>query len=139
MKNGSVEVESTTVINVYKPPVRVLKKSDIPIFPPPCIYAGNFNCHSTAWGYQANSPNGSALEDWASIADVTLLHDPHQSDSFRSGRWNTTSNPDLAFANVTITLPQCLVLDPFPRSQHRTSFITPYNLVEPIPTKDVKR
>ena len=134
----AVEVEGTTVINVYKPPVSALNKSDIPIFPAPCICAGDFNCHSTAWGYKETSLNGSALEDWASIADVTLLHDPHQPDSFRSGRWNTTSNPDLAFANVTSTLPQRLALDSFPKSQHRPSFITPHNPVEPIPTKDVK-
>ena len=135
----AVEVEGTTVINVYKPPVSALHKSDIPIFPPPCIYAGDLNCHSTEWGYQATSPYGSALEDWASISDVTLLHDPYQPDSFRSGRWNTTFNPDLAFANVTSTLSQRLVSDPFPRSQHRPSFIIPYKPVEPIPTKDVKR
>ena len=70
---------------------------------------------------------------------MTLFHDPHQPDSFRSGRWNTTSNQDLAFVNVTSILPQRLVLDPFPRSQHRPSYITPYNPVEPNPTKDVKR
>ena len=45
----AVEIEGTTVINVHKPPVSVLNKSDIPIFPPPFIYAGDFNCHSTAW------------------------------------------------------------------------------------------
>ena len=135
----AVEVEGTTVINVYKPPVSALNKTDIPIFSLPCIYAGDFNCHSTAWRYQATSSIGSALEDWASIADVTLLHDPHQPDSFTSGRWNTTSNSDLAFTNVTSTILQCLVLDSFPRSQHRSSFITPHNPVEPIPTKDVKR
>ena len=70
---------------------------------------------------------------------MTLLHNSHQPDSFRSGRWNTTSNPDLAFANVTSTLSQGLILDLFARSQHRPSFITRYNPVEPIPTKDVKR
>ena len=52
----AVEVEGTTVINVYKPPVSALNKSDIPIFPLPCIYAGDFNCHSTAWGVQRNQP-----------------------------------------------------------------------------------
>ena len=135
----AVEVEGSTVINLYQPPVSALNKSEIPIFPPPCIYARDFNCHSIAWGYQATSPNGSALGHWLSIANVTLLHDPHQPHSFRSGRWNTTSNRELAFANVTSTLPQSLVLDPFPRSQHRPSFITPHNPVEPIPTKDVKR
>ena len=48
----AVEVEGTIVINVYKPPVSVLNKFDISIFPPSCIYAGDFNCHSTAWGYK---------------------------------------------------------------------------------------
>ena len=70
---------------------------------------------------------------------MTLLHDPHQPESFTSGRWNTTSNRDLAFANVTSTLPQRLVSDPFPRSQYRPSFITSYNPLEPIPTKTAKR
>ena len=134
-----VEVEGTTVINVYKPPVSALNKSDISIFPLPCIYAEDFNCHSTAWGFQANSHNRSALEHWASIADMTLLHNPHQPDSFRSGRWNTTPIPDLAFANVARTLPQRLVSNSFSKSQHRPSFIIPYNPVEPLPTKDVKR
>ena len=135
----AVEVEGAVVINVYKPSVSALNKCDIPIFSPPRIYAGDFNCHGTAWVYQTTSPKGSALEDWASIADVTLLHDPHQPDSFRSGKWNTTSNQDLAFASVTSILSQRLVLDPFLRSQHRPSFITPYNPSEPNPTKDVKR
>ena len=125
---------------MYTKQLQVFSTSVIsPIFPPPCIYAGVFNCHSTTCRYQTTSSNGSALEDWASIADVTLLHDPHQPDSFRSGRWNTTSNQDLAFVNVTSILPQRLVLHPFPRSQHRPSFITPYNPSEPNPTKDVKR
>ena len=135
----AVEVEGTTIIDVYKPPASVLNKCDIPIFPPPCIYAGDFICHSTTWGFLTTSPNVSALEDWVSIADVTLLHDPHQPDRFRSGRWNTTSNSDLAFANITSTLPQRIILDPFSRSQHRPSLITQYNPVEPIPTKDAKR
>ena len=44
----AVEVKGTAVINVYKPPVSALNKSDIPAFRPPYIYAGDFNCHSTA-------------------------------------------------------------------------------------------
>ena len=90
------------------------------------------------WAYQATSPNKSALEDWASIADLTLLHDPHLRDSFRSGRWNTTSNPDLDFANLTSTLPQRLVLDPFPRSQlHLLPHITQLNLFQQRMLRDV--
>ena len=44
---------------------------------------------------------------------MTLLNDPHQLESFGSGRWNTTSNPDLPFANPTGNLPQRIILDPF--------------------------
>ena len=63
----TVEVEGTTIITIYIPPVSVFNKSDIPMFPPPCIYAGDYNCHSSAGGYQATIPNGYVLEDWAPL------------------------------------------------------------------------
>ena len=42
-------------------------------------------------------------------------------DSFYSGRWNTGTNPDLAFTCVgpNSRLPDRRVLDKFPRSQHQ--------------------
>ena len=46
--------------------------------------------------------------------------------SFYSGRWNTGTNPDLAFACVgpNSCLPDRRVLEKLPRSQHRPSLIT---------------
>ena len=135
----AVEVEGTTTINIYKPPPSLLAVNDIPKFSSPCIYSGDFNCHGTAWGYQETDSNDSTLEEWASATDVLLLFDSKQPASFRSGRWNKTSNPDLAFIKLAGSTPMRKVLDPFPRSQHRPSLIIPTNPVEPVPTRAVKR
>ena len=136
---AATQIEGVSITNVYKPPTARLLVDTIPAFDAPCIYAGDFNCRSTTWGYTSTNPDGDALEDWASASGVQLLFDPKQPDSFHSGRWNTTSNPDLAFANLKGPSPHRTILDPFPRSQHRPSLITPDNPIKPIPTKPVKR
>ena len=58
-----------------------------------------------------------------------------------SGRWNTGTNPDLAFTTVgpDSRLPYRRVLEKFPRSQHRLSLITPPRLSLPVPGRPVKR
>ena len=72
-----VDVDGYKIVNVYKPPpTRTL---NLPVFPHPCLYAGNFNCRHADWGYDDNSPDGA---------------------SFYSGRWNIGTNPNLAFASV---------------------------------------
>ena len=61
--------------------------------------------------------------------------------SFHSGRWNTSTNPDLVFASVgpNIRLPDRHVLEKFPRSQHRPSLITPPRFATTVPSMPVKR
>ena len=59
--------------------------------------------------------------------------------SFHSGRWNTGANPDLTFVSVG---PDSRVLDrrileTFPRSQHRPSFIVPPRFALPVLSKPV--
>ena len=135
----ATSVEGVTVTNVYKPPSFRLQADSIPSFAPPCIYAGDFNCRSTTWGYNSTNHDGAALEDWASATGVQLIYDPKEPDSFHSGRWNTSTNPDLAFSNINDALPNRTILDHFPRSQHRPSMITPENPIEPIKTKPLKR
>ena len=58
-----------------------------------------------------------------------------------SGRWNTGTNPNLAFASVgpNSRLPDRRVLDKFPRSQHRSSLITPPRFAMAVPSMSVKR
>ena len=73
-----------------------LQTLDLPVFPHPCLYAGDFNCRHADWGYDDNSPDGECLADWASINCLALLYNAKDAASFYSGRWNTGTNPDLA-------------------------------------------
>ena len=136
---AATEVEGVTIANVYKPPPYRLKPDEIPLFTKPCIYAGDFNCRSTTWGYCSTNLDGTSLEDWASAGDLHLLYDPKQPGSFHSGRWNTATNPDLAFVNLEGPEPQRFVLEPFPKSQHRPSLIKPNSQISPIRSNPVKR
>ena len=38
-----VDVDVYKIVNVYKPPPTRLRSLDLPVFPHPCLYAGNFN------------------------------------------------------------------------------------------------
>ena len=115
-----VDVDGYKIVNVYKPPPTRLRSLDLPVYPHPCLYAGDFNCRHADWGYDDNSPDGKCLAGWASINCLALLYNAKDAASFHSGRWNTGTNPDLAFVSVGLNsrLPDRRVLDKFPRSQH---------------------
>ena len=136
-----VDVDGYKIVNVYKPPPTRLRTLDLPVFPHPCLYAGDFNCRHADWGYDDNSPDGECLAGWASINCLALLYNAKDAASFYSGRWNTGTNPNLAFASVgpNSRLPDRRVLDKFPRSQHRSSLITPPRFAIAVPSMPVKR
>ena len=125
----------------YKPPPICLQVSGLPLFTHPCLYAGNFNCQNTDWGYDANSVDGECLVGWTNTNNLVPLHNPKDAASFHSGRWNTSTNSYLAF--VSIDSDGCLldrhVLEEFPRSQHPPSLITPPRFARPVSSKPVKR
>ena len=136
-----LDVDGYKIVNVYKPPPTRLRTLDLPVFPHPCLYAGDFNCRHADWGYDDNSPDGECLTGWASINCLVLLYNAKDAASFYSGRWNTGTNPDLAFASVgpNSRLPDRRVLEKFPRSQHRPSLITPPRFAMAVPSMPVKR
>ena len=70
------------------------------MFPHPCLYADDFNCRHADWVYDDNSPDGECLAGWASINCLGHIYNAKDAASFYSGRWNTGTNPDLAFASV---------------------------------------
>jgi len=107
----------------------------LPYFCRPFIYAGDFNCYSTTWGYHSANASGKDLEDWTSASGLNLLHVPKQPNSLHSRRWNTSTNPDLACVNLAGPLPHRTMLEPFPKSQHRPSLIQPMNPIEPLAAK----
>ena len=39
-----VDVDGYKIVNIYKPPSTRLLSLDLPVFPHPCLYAGDFNC-----------------------------------------------------------------------------------------------
>ena len=45
-----VDVDGYKIVNVYKPPPTRLRTLDLPVFPYPCLYAGDFNCRHADWG-----------------------------------------------------------------------------------------
>ena len=55
---------------------------DLPVFPYPCLYAGDFNCRHADWGYEDNSPDGECLAGWASINCLALLYNAKDTASF---------------------------------------------------------
>ena len=92
-------------------------------------------------GYSKSNNDGTCLVEWASANNLTLLYNPKEPGSFHSARWNSGTNPDLAFASSTEDQPPPThrVLEKFPRSQHRPSLITPVPLVAPTTSKPVRQ
>ena len=81
------------------------------------------------------------LAGWASINCLALLYNAKDAASYYSGRWNTGTNPDLAFASVgpNSRLPDRYVLDKFPRSQHQPSLTTTPRFAMAVPSMPVKQ
>ena len=136
-----MDVDWYKIVNVYKPPPTRQQASDLPAFPHPCLFAGDFNCPHADWGYGTNSVNGECLASWASINNLAFLYNPNDPASFHSGRWNSGTNPDLVFASADLDsrLPDRRTLKKFPKSQHRPSLITPPKFALPVPSMPVKR
>ena len=134
-----VDVDGYKIVNVYEPPPTRLRTLDLPVFPHPCLYAGDFNCRHADWG--SDGADGECLAGWASTNCLAPLYNAKDDDSFYSGRWNTGTNPDLAFSSVgpSSRLPDRSVLDKFPRSQHRPSLITPPRFAMAVPSMPVTR
>ena len=97
-----VDVDGYKIVNVYKPPPTRLRSLDLPVFPHPCLYTGDFNCRHADWGYNNNSPDGDYLAGWASINNLVHLYNAKNAASFYSGRWNTGTNLDLAFTSEVL-------------------------------------
>jgi len=136
-----VDVAGYKIINVYKPPRSRFTPKAIPTFPHPNLYVGDFNCQHVNWSYNKTSPDGESRESWATFNNLRLVHNPKETPSFFSHRWDVGTNPDLAFASFgqDSRLLDRYVLGQFPRPQHRPSLITPPKLNVPAHSDPVKR
>ena len=119
-----IEIDNIQVVNLYHPPSSALDTSRLPTVSTHFIIAGDFNCRHESWGYPDSNIDGENLAAWCAINSLYTLFDPKQPASFHSGRWNRGTNPDIAFCTkINGTTPAREVLNLFPRSQHRSSFI----------------
>jgi hypothetical protein len=77
----------------------------------------DFNSHNQQWEYDHNDIDGNLIHEW-----MTLNH-PKDKGTFRSARWNKDYIPDLSIvtraAEDDITVYTRVIVDGFPRSQHR--------------------
>ena len=121
-----IAVGGYMVANVYKPPSEKWEAVCLPNLTHPAIATGDFNSHHQNWGYETEDADGVTLINWASQSDFHLVHDPKQRGTFRSARWKKEYNPDLCWVSTKQGQPQpasCVVLNDFPKSQHRPSVI----------------
>ncbi len=132
----TVELPGVIVQSVYKP-----HKEDF-VLPTlghrnlPHIVIGDFNSHSTTWGYTTTDNNGNAVEHWAESCELTLIHNAKLPKSFNSARWKKGYNPDLIFASSNIAnMCEKSVMEPIPNTQHRPICIrvNPVVVAKPTP------
>ena len=117
-----VELRGISVTSVYKSPGERFSFHQPPtaVGDQQHVIIGDFNSHSSTWGYATTNTDGELVEDWADNQRLTLIHDPKLPSSFSSGRWRRVYNPGIIFATNRIA--GCcnkIVMEPVPRSQHR--------------------
>lgn len=117
-----VRIESLTIFNVYKPPSRNWSTTMLPICQHFVINIGDFNSHSTEWGYPTENEDSEALSKWTALNHLKLIYDAKQGGTFISGRWGSKISSDLCVVSVDAdSLPMSVnqeILGPFPRNQH---------------------
>ena len=116
----TIEMPGVVVHSVYKPPNKPFALPALGHGNLPHIVIGDFNSHSTTWGYSTTDDNGEAVEQWADSCNLTLIHNAKLQKSFNSARWKKGYNPDLIFVSESIAnMCSKSVMDPIPNTQHR--------------------
>ena len=74
----TVELSGVIVTSVYKPPGSPFVYSDQLENPKkkPRLIIGDFNSHSTQWGYKETDKDGEAVEEWIDTKQLNLIHNP---------------------------------------------------------------
>ena len=131
----TIVMPGVVVHSVYKPPNDPFELPALGHRNLPHIVIGDFNSHSTTWGYTNTDNEGEAVEQWADSCDFTLIHDAKLPKSFNSARWKKGYNPDLIFASESIAnMCKKSVMDPIPHTQHRPICVSVQPVVVPQPT-----
>ena len=57
------------------------------------IVIGDFNSHSTLWGYSTTNRDGEYVEQWADSNNMSFIHNAKLPKSFNSAIWKKGSQP----------------------------------------------
>lgn len=123
-----ISLGNLLIYNVYKPPSERWSNTVLPVQQAvPSIYIGDFNSHSTEWGYSRDNEDGEKLTRWATLHRLHLVYDAKQGETFKSGRWGTTTSPDLCFTSrykddQPIRVSRSIIPN-FPKSHHKSVII----------------
>ena len=114
----SIEMPGVVIHSVYKPPNEKFVLPALGHGNLPHIVIGDFNSHSTTWGYTNTDDNGEAVEQWADTCKLTLIHNAKLSKSFNSARWKRGYNPHLVSESIANMCGKS-VMEPIPHTQYR--------------------
>ena len=125
---------------MYKPPPEHFRLPALGQSNKPHIVIGDFNSHSTLWGYITTNSDRESVEQWADSNSLSLIHNAKLPKSFNSAIWKKGYNPDLMFVSSNI-LDMCgkSVLHPIPRTQHSPICVTGNPIIVPQPTTSRRR
>ena len=81
----SVELSNVVMTSVYKPPAVDFKFLHCILQVPgkPQIIIGDFNCHSTQWGFKDSNKDGDLVEDLMDSNQLNVIHDSKLPSSFQ--------------------------------------------------------
>ena len=136
----TVCMPGVVVHSMYKPPPDSFRLPALGQRNKPHIVIGDFNSHSTLWGYTTTNSDGESVEQWADSNSLSLIHNAKLRKSFNSAIWKKGYNPDLIFLSSNISdMCEKSVLYPIPLTQHRPICMTVNLVIVPQPTTPRRR
>ena len=125
---------------MYKPPPEPFRLPALGQRNKPHIVIGDFNSHSTLWGYTTTNSDGESVEQWVDSNSLSLIQNANLPKSFNSAIWKRGYNPDLIFVSSNISdMCEKSVLDPIPCTQHRPICVTVNPIIVPQTTTSRRR
>lgn len=119
----TVPLPNISVSSIYKPPnasfIPSNLKSECLLPHNRNIVIGDFNSHSSSWGYTESNGNSEAVENWTQREDMVLIHNNKLPSSSNSGRWKKEYNNNLILASESISQPYTTNMED-PHSKHTT-------------------
>ena len=109
----TVELPGVGVHSIYTPPPEPILLPPLGQRSKPHIVIGDFNSHSTIWGYTTTDGDEEAVDQWADSNRLSRTHNAKLPKSFNSAIWKKGYNPDLIFVSSSSS-DMCVksVLDP---------------------------